>query len=215
MFNFLIPKKTKIFDGLVEQSRIIQETAQLFREATHDWRKLKENSSKIEDLEMKADELVHAITDEIETAFILPLDKEDLKELTELLDDIEDDIEEVANRLIIYRISKPNQALQEFSDFILASVEKISQAIRLIKENKLTSKEFFTHYRSLHEIENKADQLHRKVLGQIMGNGSPASYGKDTRSALKWIEIFQTLEDTLDECEDVAIIFDRLRIKYK
>ena len=215
MFNFLIPKKTKIFDGLVEQSRIIQETAQLFKEATHDWRKLKENSSKIEDLEMKADELVHAITDEIETAFILPLDKEDLKELTELLDDIEDDIEEVANRLIIYRISKPNQALQEFSDFILAAVEKISQATKLIKEDKLASREFLTHYRALHEIENKADQLHRKVLGQIMGNGSPAAYGKDTRSALKWIEIFQTLEDTLDECEDVAIIFDRLRIKYK
>src|SRR3972149_4479382 len=162
MFNFLNPKKTKIFDGLVEQSRIIQETAQLFREATHDWRKLKENSSKIEDLEMKADEFVHAITDEIETAFILPLDKEDLKELTELLDDIEDDIEEVANRLIIYRISKPNQALQEFSDLIFARAKKIKKAVKLIKENKLTSKEFSTHYRALHEIENKGDQLHRK-----------------------------------------------------
>ena len=215
MFNFLISRRTEIFDGLIEQSQIIEETARLFKEATHDWRKLKENSSKIEQLEAKGDELVHAITDEIETAFILPLDKEDLKELTELLDDIEDDIEEVANRLIIYRISKPNQALKEFSNFISEAVEKIGLAVKLIKENKLTSKEFSAHYRALHEIENKGDQLHRKVLGQIMGNGSPGSYGKDTRSALKWIEIFQTLEDTLDECEDVAIIFDRLRIKYK
>src|SRR4030067_1637288 len=138
MFNFLIPKKTKIFDGRKKQSRIIEETAQLFREATHDWRKLKGNSCKIEQLEAKGDELVHAITDEIETAFILPLDKEDLKELTELLDDIEDDIEEVANRLIIYRIAKPNQALKEFSDFIAEAVEKIGLAVKLIKEHKLT-----------------------------------------------------------------------------
>lgn len=38
--------------------------------------------------------------------------------------------------------------------------------------------------------------------------------GSDILIIIKWKEIFQTLEDTLDKCEDIADLFERLKIKY-
>lgn len=37
---------------------------------------------------------------------------------------------------------------------------------------------------------------------------------KSILEIIKLKEIYQTLEDTLDKCEDLSITFDRLRIKY-
>ena len=215
MFNILFPNKTKIFDSLLEQAQIIEKSAETFKELVYNWEKVDEDAKKLEKLEDEADKLVHAVTDEIEVAFILPLDKEDIKQLTDLLDDIEDNIEQTANRLSIYNIATSNDSLKNFSDLILDAVQKIGTAIKLIKSNKLTSKEFLTCYRSLHEIENKGDRLHRTVLKELLGDGRDKLGGRDPIAILKWVEIFQTLEDTLDACEDVAIVFDRLRIKYR
>ena len=214
MFNFLIPRKTEIFDSLVEQALIIKKSAQLLQETTRDLRNLNNDAKKLEELERKADELVHTITDDIEKTFILPLDKEDIKELAELLDDIEDQLEETTNRLSIYNIKKSNDALKNFSELVLEATGQIYKGVCLIKSNKLNSKEFFSCYRNLHQIESEGDKLHRETLKSLMANSS-AAYGKGPISILKWMEIFQDLEDTLDACEDVAIIFDRLRIKYQ
>src|SRR3990170_8001152 len=104
-----LPKKSKIIERLVEQAAIIEEIAQVFQGIANDWGQLENGCATLETLEGKADEFVHAITDEIDRIFILPFDKEDIKELTDLLDDVADNLEQAANRLNIYKISESNQ----------------------------------------------------------------------------------------------------------
>ena len=208
-----LPKKSKIFENLVKLSSIIEEAAQVFQKITHDWEYLKNGSEDLVTLESQADTIVHTITDDIERIFILPLDKEDIKELTDKLDDIIDGIEQAANRLYIYKILKSNKAIKEFSELILKAVQQIHQGILIIKEHKFHSKDFVAYQQKLHELENDGDKLHRKVLGDMMGKSSDFNRN-ETLSIIKWREIFQTLEDTLDICEDIAINFDKLRIKY-
>lgn len=210
-----IPKKSKIFEKLEEQSLIVERASKIFQRIVHNWGQLKDGCAELETLEGEADEFVHTITDEIEMRFILPLDKEDIKELTESLDNIVDNIEQAANRLNIYKIPQTNEALKEFSNLLLQSIQQIHQGILMIKEHKFSSKEFIHYYKNLHAIENRGDKLHRKVLENLMGGSDPDFGGKDPILILKWKEIFQTLEDTLDQCEDIAVLFDRLRIKYK
>jgi uncharacterized protein Yka (UPF0111/DUF47 family) len=48
----------------------------------------------------------------------------------------------------------------------------------------------------------------------MAGRSSFLVNGNDCLSILKWKEIFQTLEDTLDRCDNIAKLFARLRIKY-
>ncbi|MEM2929773.1 MAG: DUF47 family protein [Thermoproteota archaeon] len=209
-----IPRKTRIFEELVKQSSIILEAVETFQRMVEDWSQLEEGSAALEKMERASDELVHEITDEIESAFILPLDKEDIKRLTELLDDIMDNLEQVASRLNIYEIPSSNQALKDFSELVLQSTRRVHDGILMIKERKLTSQEFTSCIESLHELENRGDRLHRRILRDMMRGLSPEYDRGNPLSIIKWKEIFQTLEDTLDVCEDLAAFFGMLRIKY-
>lgn len=209
-----LPKKSKFFDELAKQSSIMEEAAQTFKEITHHWQGLKRGWLKLERLEKEGDQFVHSITDEIEKTFILPLDKEDIKEITECLDDVVDGFEQTANRLNIYKVGGSKKELKEFAKILLEATQEVHKGILMIKEQRLSQEEFTLCYRGLHTIESEGDKLHRKVLAKMMGGESP-DFNKDgPLSILKWKEIFQTLEDTLDICEHMAIVFSRLKLKY-
>ncbi len=213
--NMFFPRKSKIFDELLKQALIVKEVAHVFRDITRDWEQLEHGSSALQSLERQADELVHSITDDIEKTFILPLDKEDIAVLTESLDDVVDNLEEAVNRLSIYRISESNNALRDFSELIEHSAVYIHKGISMIKEGKIASEDFTSCGKMLRDLESQGDILHRKVLEGLMGNCSSSfANGNDYLSILKWKEIFQTLEDTLDKCDHIGKLFARLRIKY-
>lgn len=210
-----LTKGLKIFESLVEQISVVEKAALAFQKMTYDWKKLKKTTANLKALETKADKIVHTIVEELEKTFILPFDKEDLEELTERLDDVIDGIEEVGNRLHIYKIPKSNASLKDFSKIILKAVQQIQRGVSIIKQAKITSKDFVLCYKNLHHLENQGDKLHRKFLADLM-NGDSVDLKKNSFLAvLKWKEIFQTLENTLDKCEDIAILFERIRIKYR
>lgn len=210
-----LPHKSKIFDELCKQSAIVEEAAEVFDNIARDWNELKNASSALQTLEREADALVHRITDDIEKTFILPLDKEDIADLTVSLDDVVDNLEEAVNRLNIYNISKGNDALRGFSELIKQAAVQIHKGILMVKERKIASEDFASCGKMLHDIESQGDKLHRKVLEHLMaGRPSTLVNGNDCLSILKWKEIYQTLEDTLDKCDNIGKLFARLRIKY-
>lgn len=209
-----LPKKSDIFDRLVKQSALVEETAGAFKEMTHRWNDRKNIASHLESLERNADEIVHAVTDAIEETFILPMDKEDIKELTESLDDVIDGIEQAANRIVTYEIPAESKELKDFSVLLLETAAYIHKGIILLQKHDYFSNEFAVCYKTLHEFENRGDVIHRKVVALLMKD-RPEMMATDLLLAIKWKEIFQILEDTMDTCEDIAIIFERLRIKYQ
>jgi hypothetical protein len=102
----------------------------------------------------------------------------------------------------------------DFSLLISRSARKVHEGILMVRERKLTSENFASCIKSLHEFENQGDKLHRKVLEDMIGKCSPDYGGENILSIIKWKEVFQTLEHTLDICEDFAAFFGILRIKY-
>lgn len=198
---------------MIELTDLVKESAVTLEEITLDWGRLRDGTSRLERLEQEADEKVHQISDDIDRFFILPLDKEDLSRLTDSLDDVLDKIEQVSNRLKIYNIPETNSDLQAFSHLAVQATEQIRLGVRLIAERKMQSFEFGACFEKLESLENSADLLHRTLLEKLMRPDGPAN--GDLLSIIKWKEIFQTLEDTLDRCEDIAVIFSRLKTKYK
>jgi hypothetical protein len=209
------PKKSKINDMIVEHASIVTDMARLFDNAISSWNNVAHGYTEIKTLENKADTLVHVITAEVDNVFILPFDKEDIRELIELMDDIADNLEEVVNRIKIYKIQEGNTYLAQFSGLLLQAIEQIYSNIHMIQRSKMFNDDFTSGYTKLHDLESQGDELHRQVLEKLMGNGSPEFDSKDPIAIMKWKEIFQTLENTLDTCEDIAIVLERLKIKYR
>jgi len=211
-----IPKKSKTFDRLAKLASLARESAEILNSVAHDLNRLGSGCSALKTLEGEADQQVHAINEDIERFFILPLDKEDISELAESLDDIVDNLEQVGNRLEIFGIRKNNESLRRFCSLILEAVIQINESMVTLKERRTASSQFRVGYHNLQRLEDEGDQLHRNVLRELFHGGfevQGADAG-DPISLVKWKEIFQTLEDTLDRCEDMAVIFSRLRTKY-
>ena len=70
-----LPKRSKIFENITQQANFIEQSAEVFLSAVENWKKIKEKSIILQEIEGRADEFVHLINDEIEKSFILPLDK--------------------------------------------------------------------------------------------------------------------------------------------
>ena len=60
----------------------------------------------------------------------------------------------------------------------------------------------------LHRLENEGDQLARKAIADLFADGA------DALEVIKWKEIYGLLEETIDKCEDVADIIERITIKH-
>lgn len=209
-----LPKKSDIFRRLLKQSALVEETARVFKELTQNWSDRKLLAEKLSALEQEADEHVHAVTDALEETFILPLDKEDLKELTESLDDIVDGIEQAANRIYIYEVPHESNELKEFAVVLLETAAYIHTGVAMLANHEFVSPDFPKCYKTIHEFENRGDAIHRSVVATLMKERSGMT-AANLLLTFKWKEIFQILEDTLDTCEDIATIFERLRIKYQ
>ena len=68
--------------------------------------------------------------------------------------------------------------------------------------------EFEKYWIEVHRLENEGDQLARKAIADLFAGGG------DAIEIIKWKEIYGLLETTIDKCEDVANIIERITIKH-
>jgi uncharacterized protein len=159
-------------------------------------------------LETDADTITYAIHETIMKRFILPLDKDDLTNLIETMDDIIDTLERIENRLHIYTL-KPNGDVHDFAELVQKAAQNIQIGIQEIEKSRFTSGEFYQVCRNLNSLESTADSQHRNRLQKLMGNTK-----SDPVNIIKWHDIYVFMEQVFDSCERVAQIFELIRSKY-
>ena len=57
-------------------------------------------------------------------------------------------------------------------------------------------------------IEHEGDQLSRSAIAGLFDDGTK------TIDVLKWKDIYALLEETIDKCEDVAELIERIVVKH-
>ena len=103
------------------------------------------------------------------------------------------------------------EPVSEFAPIILETTEEIRKAVgylRDLRHNEATVGECCIR---INELENKADRVNRKWLRLLMTTPTEDPNEVLTRLLIK--EIVDILEDTMDNCEDVANILETFRLK--
>ena len=165
------------------------------------------NVSKIEELEHKGDKLVSIIIKELNEAFITPIDREDIYSLIKKMDDVLDLINSTMHRFVMFDINESTKASKLLADMIVRCTIHI---IELMEELNLVgnkSKHIKKKIISIHKIESEADCLFRKTVAELFKNET------DVLEIIKWKEIYQTLENTIDKCEKIANTVEGVVIK--
>jgi len=90
----LSSKRDGAFFALLErQAGKACEAARTFRDLAGSFSEIDRLADRIAEIEHEADVLTHELFDKVASTFITPLDKEDLRDLSQALDDIKDCIE--------------------------------------------------------------------------------------------------------------------------
>jgi len=200
----LIPRDPHFYDLFVNDSANMVRTARLLDAMLREYDQLDERARDIRDAEHAGDEITHDIGHRVESTFVTPFDREDIIALIVGLDDVVDLIEEVADTFVLYRIAAPTETAIHQASIIVRQCEQLHEALVGLKNFKGIER----HWIEVHRLENEGDQVARAAIADLF------SHDADPIEIIKWKEIYGLLETTIDKCEGVANVIERIVVKH-
>lgn len=200
----LLPKEEKYFDLFNRMAAHITECAQLLKKLFEDFERRDKYADQIKLVEHQCDEITHDIVRRLNQTFITPIDREDIHALASELDDIVDYMEYAARRVVLYRVDQPTQHVVQLTDVLVRLVSRLENAVAaLASGNGRVIQECV----AIHGLENEGDAVHHAAVEILFAEE------KDPIKILKWKELYETLEKSIDKCEDVANVLEAIVLK--
>lgn len=203
MFKKFLPKQEKFFDFLAELSVDILEAGKLLNEMLINHHRHLEYASKIHLLENKCDDLTHKIIHELNETFITPIDREDIYELANSLDNIIDAMDAIATRYSIYKIVNPIPFGPQLSEILLLQVQTLVEVIKELHNYDNA----FDKLVLIRNLETEGDAVFRDSMTDLFENE------KDVIEIIKKKEILENIERAVDKCQTATIVIEGILIK--
>jgi uncharacterized protein len=200
----LIPREERFFDLFVQDAANVLDGARQLEAMLRTYDNPDKAAKRIRETEHRGDEISHDIGRRLEATFVTPFDREEIHALIAALDDILDLIEEVADTFVLYRIEAPTKMSVKQAALIVAACETIHEALTNLRGFKGLDK----YIVEVHRLENDGDRLARSAIAGLFDDGTK------TIDVLKWKDVYALLEDTVDKCEDVADLIERIVVKH-
>lgn len=197
----------KFYRWFEEASRNNHEAAMLLDKLCRNFKDPKKISQQIHHLEHESDKICHNIYKEINTTFVTPLDREDIIELTQTLDDVMDLIHASASTLLIYNIKKITPTAGELSKIISSSTKLIAEIMPKLRHRRSFS-QVDKAVIEINRLENEADDLLRESMTKLFKNP------KNPVDVIRWRDIYTIMGDITDKTEDIANVLRNLITKY-
>ncbi len=206
MLKKLLPRENRFFELFEQQTIVIQEGLHLFEELLKNYSRRKVLTKQIKDIENEADNIAHDIFNHLNNTFVTPFDREDIQLLVNRMDDVIDLVEKAGARMEIYDLPAPPEAVREMLGILKKAFDKLSDAIGMLTDLKHREK-ILQICVEVNSIENEGDALLREVLEKLFKDASDPFY------VIKAKEIYESLEEAIDRCEDLANIIETVIIK--
>ena len=202
----LLPRDERFFDLFNAVAERSVEAAALMIEllqAPRDRRNYLAES--IKRLEHECDQLTHEVITRLDRTFITPLDREDIHALASGLDDVVDLIDGLARRSQIFHLGEAPRGTILLAEVLKRACEQLVVAVKNLSRNDGA---VLTACIALKKHEEEGDSLYHEWLGRMF-EGEP-----DPVQLIKWKEVYDSLERTLDYCEDAANVLESISIKH-
>jgi predicted phosphate transport protein (TIGR00153 family) len=160
----------------------------------------------IKRLEHEADGITHELVTRLDKSFITPLDREDIHLLSSRLDDVLDRIDGTARRVAIFRAEAAPQGAILLADVIFRATGELLKAVQVLENGRAGV--MIKACIEVKRLEEEGDSTYAEWLGRLFDDE------KDPIALMKWKEIYDTLEKTLDQAEDVANVLESIAIKH-
>ncbi|HEU5357965.1 MAG TPA: DUF47 family protein [Gemmatimonadales bacterium] len=203
----LLPRDERFFDLFTQVATLNVEAAvQLVALITAPEDRRAPIVEAIKRLEHQADDLTHEVVNRLDRSFITPLDREDIHMLASRLDDVLDLIDGTARRLQIFRAGDAPTGAIRLAEVIRHAAEQVLEAVKVLEKNDHGV--VVDACMKIKKLEEDGDATYHEWLGKLFEGAT------DALMVMKWKEIYDNLEKTLDHAEDVANVLESISIKH-
>ena len=199
----LIPRDKGFFDLFNALAAKLKTSAEQLTQMFAEPQRLDHFVAAIKGTEHEADSITHEVSKRIDKSFITPLDREDIHNLAQELDNVVDLIDGTARRAAMFKIRDARPYAKELAHILQKSAVSLQAAVVEIKNPRVVA----TRAREVKVFEEEGDALYQRAVGELF-IGTP-----DPIDVIKWKEIYDTLERALDRCQTAAQVLESISLK--
>ena len=196
------------FDEFAKLAKLATQEVEELKKYVFEFNKAnsEEEMKKIHEIENMADGNLHEVKNYLFKDFLPLIDREDILAITNKLDDLVDGIDEIAIDIDIYDINEISENMKNSITLLEELTKKVYDLIIEFKNLKKV-KEIKEKVIEINKIEEQADRLYEDSIRQLYQNE------KDAVQIIIWSNIYSTIEDCFDACEDIADCIDDVLLK--
>src|SRR6478736_5641524 len=151
---------------------------------------------RIKELEHTGDDLTHEVVFQLNKTFVTPFDRDDIYRLAGAIDDVCDFLDETADNLGSWGVSKVPPDARALADVILQATVLLDEAVQRLEGFKDSSRQLI----ELRSLEDEGDRLYR-------------TGADDPLMVIRWKDIYEGLEEAVDACENAADVLEAIVVK--
>jgi predicted phosphate transport protein (TIGR00153 family) len=199
----ILPKDPKFFELFAADGDNLAAAAAALHVMVDRYDDLDAHVSGIQALEKRGDEIDEEVNRRLEDAFITPFDREDIHELVSRLDDVVDGVQSIAEAFVIFGVTAPTDEARRLAAILDDQGVELAAALRKLNDLK----DIERHLTRIHLLEKEADGLSRAALGRMFREDwAPIE-------VIKWRDLYNDFENTIDAAEDAAEAMERMHHK--
>lgn len=161
---------------------------------------------KMHTIEHTADKKKHELLNVLIKAFITPIDREDIIQVSQNIDEITDKIEDVLIRIYCNHVEHIREDSLELVKIVCKCCDEVLELMNCFADYK-HSKKVKEHIININTCEEEADKLYIKCMYNLHDSSN------DVVEMISWREIYTYLEKCADTAEQIADIVESVIMK--
>lgn len=148
---------------------------------------------------------IKALSNSLQEAFITPFDLEDINELKNILDSIIDSVVSISEMFVLYNVTKTRKPALDLVRELVVSSTILHDSMRHLRKMRIAEFDI----EKIKTSERAADNYYKKGVNELFSD-------KDIQvlDVIKWKDIYEKLEDTVDFCKLAVVTIEGIVLKH-
>jgi len=206
----LKPREEKFFSCFEQIAEAICEASSILKNFSEKPVEPEKSLERLNEIEERGDAILSTVTKQINSSFITPFDREDIMLLARELNNIIDHIQGTMEKFVLYKAKPPKNA--KYVVRLIRVLDKaaleIKKAVSMLPNLRTRHAEILESCEKIRSYEHEGDYLYRSGIALLFDST------ENVIEIIKWKEIYEHLETTMDYCENVSNILKGVAVKY-
>ena len=209
LFSKLLPREGNFFEMFNQHAGRIVEAAHAFSKLVNNYADVDKRAlynREVDQAEQAADHITHEVNRILHTTFITPIDRDQIHQLINSMDDVADLIQDSAETMALYDVHHMTDDMLRLTDLSVKCCERLKDVVGLIGNvrDASTAAAALKTCEEIDQLESDADHVMRAAMSRLFREEP------DVREIIKLKAIYELLETITDKFEDVANVIEAI-----